>query len=191
MKPLSVSKISLCFALALTTPAQSTEATLKIININTKEISKYVKETSIQVGATFDSEISSSILNIRFDGTLTPPSKARPELLITSNSENSLLGFNMRLGVDIYNVYIIDVTSKHITAFPSLKDIVGTQIQSVDAALSNDSFILTKIEARTLTFKYLGKEVSPNYFEFKGDLENGKLLIDKKHLKEVIQALNL
>ena len=41
MKPLSVSKISLCFALALTTPAQSTEATLKIININTKAKAYY------------------------------------------------------------------------------------------------------------------------------------------------------
>jgi len=97
----------------------------------------------------------------------------------------------MRLGVGIYDVYIIDVTASHIIAFPTLKEIVGTQIQSVDEGLSNDSFILTKIEDHTLTFKYLGKEVSPNYFEFKANLKDGQLVIDKKHLKEVIQALNI
>jgi len=86
---------------------------------------------------------------------------------------------------------LCDVTSNYIIAFPSLKEIVGTQIQSIDGGLSNDSFILTKIEDHTLTFKYIGKEVSPNYFEFKGNLKDGQLAIDKKHLKEVIQALNL
>jgi len=191
MKLLSVSKISLCFALALAAPAHSREATLKIINIETKEISKYVNETSIQVGAQFDSVNSSSVINIRFDGTITPPNKSNPGLLVASNSEKSMIGFNMRLGVGIYDVYIIDVTTNHIIALPTLKEIVGTQIQSVDEGLSNDSFILTKIEDHTLTFKYLGKEVSPNYFEFKGNLKDGQVVIDKKHLKEVIRALNI
>lgn len=191
MKLLSVSKISLFFAFSLAATAHGTEGTVEITNIETKEISKYVNETLIQVGAQFDSANSSSVLNIRFNGTITPPSKANPELLVASNLEKSMIGFNMRLGVDIYNVYIIDVTSNYIIAFPSLKEIVGTQIQSIDGGLSNDSFILTKIEDHTLTFKYLGKEVSPNYFEFKGSLKDGQLAIDKKHLKEVIQALNL
>ena len=97
----------------------------------------------------------------------------------------------MRLGVDVYNVYIIDVSGKYIAALPTLKEIVGRQIQSVDASLSDDSFILKNIDDTTLTFKYVGKEISPNYFEFKGSIKDGQVTIDKKSLKSKILSLKL
>jgi len=189
MKLLSVLTLSLCFSFTLNT--QGSTPRLKVIKIESKEVREYVKETLIQVGVDFDPISGTSVIEVRFDGTLKPPEKLNPDILVATNKSNSILGFNMRLGVDVYNVYIIDVSGKYIAALPTLKEIVGRQIQSVDASLSDDSFILKNIDDTTLTFKYVGKEISPNYFEFKGSIKDGQVTIDKKSLKSTILSIKL
>ena len=184
-------KPSLITLVALSFSPQAKANSLKVLKVETAEKSQFIYETIVQFEVISDPQVSRTVLEIHFDGTLRAPNKLNPDSLIAFNQDGSLLAFNMRLGVDIYNIYLAAATDDSATTFPSLNQLIGAQIKRVDSALNEQSFIITEISKNQLKFKYIGKEVSPNYFEFHANIENGEVIVDAIELKETIKSLGL
>jgi len=174
---------------AFNTHLQASEAGLKVLKVQTIEPVKHNKETTIQIEVGIARDSVNSVMEIHFDGTLTPPDRRNPESLVATSENGSVVGFNIRLGVDIYNVYLMAIQDDVLIVLPSLRKLVGRQIQSIDAGLNDRSFIVTDLNRDLLKFMYVGKERSHNYFEFYGVLKNGEVAIDTVNLKKTLEEL--
>jgi len=184
-------KPSFLTLLALSFSPQANANSLKVLKVETAEKSQFIHETIVQFEVISDQQLSRTILEVRFDGTLRAPNKLNPDSLVLVNQDSSLLAFNMRLGVDIYNIYIATTKSDSVTTHLSLNQLIGAQIKKLDPALNEQSLILTGISENKITFKYIGKEVSPNYFDFHATIDDGKILIDANELKETLKSLGI
>jgi hypothetical protein len=178
------------FLILFTIKIQTAEAEeLTVIKYNTEQKSDFVKETRIEIGVATKKETVNSIIQLQFEGSIRPPKRDEPGSLFVTNSNKSLIGFNMRLGDGIYDVYLANIENGRVIFFPSLKEVIGRQIQSVDSGLSDESFILTEANEYSLKFKYIGKEFSPNYFDFFAIIKNASIIVDKKSLFSALKTL--
>ena len=191
MRIFNFSKPSLISFAILSFSLQVNANSLKVLKVQTVETSQFVHETIVQFEVISDPQVSRTVLEIHFDGTLRAPNNLNPNSLIAVNEDGSLLGFNMRIGVDIYNIYLAAARNESSITFPSLSQLIGAQIKELEPALNDQSFIITCISHSKITFKYIGKEVSPNYFDFHANVDGGKILIDANELKETLRSLGI